>query len=243
MGLARQTFRLIFDRNTDVLANWDKLNLARDITGVAANDCHQNTRLRHLYRGCKLIVRKATGDEVGQYDLNFLTKTLLRLFAGPLEPGKEAFRIQLDPYQLLGRYVNTHILAKELSESAVLEAFEEGRCFIGFDMIADSSSFMFLARRGTEQVVMGERMQLLPETFLVAAAPHPCRFTLLRNGEVVHQEEAVSVRYAPGRPGKYRVEAELNIRGQWVPWIYSNPIELTQEAIAEVPASPPPAMQ
>lgn len=239
-----QTYRLIFDRNTDVLANWDKLNLTRDITGVAANDCHQNNGIYGIYTAeGKLILRKTSGDEIGQYDLNFLTRSLLRLFAGPLEPGKEAFRIQVDPYQLMARYVNTHILAKELSEAAVLEAFEEGRCFIGFDMIADSSSFRFLARRGTEQVVMGERMQLLPDTFLVAAAPHPCRFALLRNGEVVHQEEAVSIRYQPDRPGKYRVEAELNIQGEWVPWIYSNPIELTQEATAEAPASPPPAIQ
>lgn len=232
-----QTYRLIFDRNTEVLANWDNLNRTRDISGVAANDCHQNNGIYGIYTpDGNLILRKTSGDEIGQYSLNVLTRSLLQLFPGPLEAGKEVFRIQVDPYELMSRYVNTHILANELSEDAVLDAFAEGRCFIGFDMIADSSSFMFLARRGNEQVVMGERMQLLPETFLVAAAPHPCRFTILRNGEIVHQETAVSVRYQPDKPGKYRVEAELDILGEWVPWIYSNPIDLTEQPITPEPA-------
>ncbi len=237
-----QSFRLMFDRNTRILARWDDLNRERDITGIAANDCHQNNGICGIYmEDGSLLVKKTSGDEVGKYSLNFLTRPLLRLFTGPLEPGREAFRIQIDPYPLMSRYVNTHVLARELSEAAVLEAFAEGRVFIGFDMIADSSGFVFLARSGNEQVVMGEKMPLLPETFLVAAAPHSCRFTILRHGVPVHQETGLSVRWKAEESGKYRVEAELDILGEWVPWIYANPIELTEqnESAAEASLSAP----
>lgn len=238
-----QCYRLIFDRNTKVLENWDALNRERHVTGIAANDCHQNNGVYGIFTADgNLMVRKTSGDEIGQYSLNSLTRALLRLVAGPLEPGKEAFRLQVDPYELMSRYVSTHVLAAELSEDAVLDAFAKGRCFIGFDMIADSSGFMFLARSGTEQAVMGEQMPLLPETYLVAAAPHPCRFTVLRNGEPVYQENAFSIRWQADKPGKYRVETELDILGEWTPWIYANPIELTEpEAAPAAGLAPAPA--
>lgn len=223
-----QTFRLIFDRNTRMLEHWDDMNLERDITGIAANDCHQNNGIYGIYTADDtLLVKKTSGDVIGNYSLNVLTRTLLRLLPGALEPGKEIFRLQVDPYALMSRYVNTHVLATELSEAAVLDAFAEGRVFIGFDMIADSSGFMFLARSDNKQAVMGERIALGSETFLVAAAPHTCRFTVLRHGVPVHQETGLSIRWPVNEPGKYRVEAELNILDEWVPWIYANPIEIT----------------
>lgn len=224
-----QTIRLLFDRNTDVLAHWDEMSRTRDLTGIAANDCHQNVGMYGVYTPeGNLLVRESSGKNAKEYKLNVLTRTLLRILAGPLEPGREVFRFQLDPYPLMTRYVATHVLASELSEEAILAAFEAGRVFVGFDLIADSTSFIFLARKDTKQVVMGEKMAFSPETFLFAAAPHACRFTILRYGEVVHQETGLSVRWYPPKPGKYRVEAELDILGDWTPWIYSNPIELTE---------------
>lgn len=225
-----QTIRLLFDRNTEMLAHWDDMNRTRNITGIAANDCHQNVGVYGIYTpDGKLEIRESSGKQVKQYGLNFLTRALLRLVAGPLTPGEEVFRFQLDPYPLMTRYVATHVLASELSEEAILDAFAKGRVFVGFDLVADSRGFMFLARSGNRQAVMGESMPLLPETHLVAAAPHACRFTILRHGVPVHQETGTSMRWAPQEPGKYRVEAELDILGEWTPWVYSNPIELTEQ--------------
>ncbi|NIA13754.1 MAG: hypothetical protein GWP08_06700 [Nitrospiraceae bacterium] len=39
--------------------------------------------------------------------------------------------------------------------------------------------------------------------------------------------EGIELDWQPGQPGKYRVEAELNILDEWTPWIYTNPLELT----------------
>jgi len=33
--------------------------------------------------------------------------------------------------------------------------------------------------------------------------------------------------FVPDQPGKYRVEAELRILDEWVPWVYANPVEIT----------------
>ena len=49
---------------------------------------------------------------------------------------------------------------------------------------------------------------------------------MIKDGEPVLQKEGRSIEWTPSGPGKYRVEAELWIRGEWVPWVYANPIAL-----------------
>ena len=93
-------------------------------------------------------------------------------------------------------------------------------------MIADSSGFRWLGIAGTNQVVMGEAMTFLAGTRLRAASPLPCRFTILKDGSSCIQQEGRELDWSPAGPGKYRVEAELKIRRQWIPWVYANPIEL-----------------
>ena len=57
-----------------------------------------------------------------EYKLGWFTRPLARLLFGPLKRGRELFHVQLDPYERSARFVNTHVLARELSEPAVLEA-------------------------------------------------------------------------------------------------------------------------
>ena len=223
-----QAFRLLFDRQTDLLALWDELNLTRKIVGIAANDCHQNNGIRAKYteRGT-LLIEDTSPDEIGEYGMNPFSRFLIRILFGKPEPGKEVFHFQLDPYERMVRFVNTHLLAKELTEEALLDALRQGRAFIGFDMIADSAGFIWLAQGGQEQAVMGECIPYAAGIRLAAASPHRCRFTILCQGKTVYQEEGTEVTFKPDGPGKYRVEAELDILGEWTPWVYTNPIELT----------------
>ena len=93
-------------------------------------------------------------------------------------------------------------------------------------MIADSSSFRWFAVAGTNQAVMGEAAPFATGTRLHALSPLPCRFTVLKDGNAVRQEEGRVMDWAPPGPGKYRVEAELKLLGEWVPWVYANPIQL-----------------
>ncbi len=225
-----QTIRLIFDRNVSMLALWDDLNTRRDISGLAANDCHQNTGIygRYTDKGT-LELYSSSGEIIKEYTLNIFTRTLLRIIAGPLKAGEEAFRFQLDPYDLMTRYVVTHVFASDLTEDAILDAFKDGRMYIGFDMIADSTDFLFAAKNESQTVVMGESIMLTPDTWLAASSPHRCRFTVLKNGVQVYQTVGVMMDWQPKEPGKYRVEAELDILGEWTPWVYTNHITFIRD--------------
>ena len=228
-----QTIRLIFDRNVSMLAHWDELNKTRDISGLAANDCHQNTGIYGIYTDKDTLELHSTaGEVINEYDLNMFTRTLLRIIAGPLKAGEEAFRFQLDPYDLMTRYVVTHVFASDLTEEAILDAFKDGRMYIGFDMIADSTDFLFAAKNEGQTVVMGESIMLTPDTWLAASSPYRCRFTVLKNGVQVYQTVGVMMDWQPKEPGKYRVEAELDILGEWTPWVYTNHIDFMRDMSA-----------
>jgi hypothetical protein len=219
--------RTMFRRPDDFLRRWDELNRTRHITGIAGNDCHQNVGVRAFYTASGTIRIEDTSPKLlKEFKLNWFTRPLARLFLGPLQPNRLLFHVQLDPYERMARYVNTHVLAHELNEPSVLEALRAGRVFVGFDMIADSSSFRWFAADETTRAVMGESTPFSGATRLHALSPLPCRFTIVRDGKSVFQQQGRALDWTPAGPGKYRVEAELKILNEWVPWVYANPIEV-----------------
>jgi len=222
-----QVLRTMFSRPVDFLRHWDELNRTRHITGIAGNDCHQNVGVRAIYTSSGTIrVEDTSPRTMKEFKLNWFTQLLARLFFGPLQPDRTLFHVQLDPYERMARYVNTHVLARELSEPAILDALRAGRVFVGFDIIANSSSFRWFADDGTIHTVMGEAAAFSPATRLGARSPLPCRFTIVKTGSAVYQGEGRTLDWTPSGPGKYRVEAELKVLDEWVPWVYANPIEL-----------------
>lgn len=222
-----QILRTLFRRPDEFLSRWDGLNQTRHITGIAGNDCHQNVGFRGFYTAADTLRIEDTSPEtLKELKLNWFTRRLARVLCGPLKPDRKLFHFQLDPYERMARYVNTHVLAPELSEPAIKEALRAGRVFVGFDMIADASGFRWFATDGNTRAVMGESAPLSAQTRLRALSPLPCRFTIVKNGKTVHQQQGRELEWTPDGPGKYRVEAELKILDEWVPWIYANPIEL-----------------
>ncbi len=226
-----------------LVQKWDEQNMQRKITGIAANDCHQNVGVRAVYTEEDSLLLLNTGhndpaDKINEFKLNFLTRTLLRLCFGALEPNKQVFRIDLDPYERSSRFVNTHLLANDLTEPALLDALRAGRAFIAFNMIADAEGFMFMAEGGGKQVVMGESIPLSTDLRLRAEAPLSCTFRLLFNGKPIAVQTGSAFEYEPTLPGKYRIEASLPMPGElnytgdgaarnMAPWVFTNPIELT----------------
>ncbi len=225
-----QVLRFYSRRPTAFLKRWDELNQTRRVTGIAGNDPHQNVGVRGVCSPQGTLLLLDTGHRekvVKELRLNGFSRLLLRACCGPLEPGRQLFRMDLDPYERSARFVMTHLLAKELSEPALLDALRVGRAFVGFDLLADSSGFVCLAQGKGRQAVMGESIALEPGLTLRAAAPAPCRLSVLRDGEPVFRSEGAACAWPVDRPGSYRVEAELKIVGEWTPWIYANPITVT----------------
>ncbi|MBI1318479.1 MAG: hypothetical protein GC168_05940 [Candidatus Hydrogenedens sp.] len=223
-----QAYRLLFDRQTEILKHWDELNQTRHITGFAASDAHQNIGLRIKYTFDGMLEIGDTSPKPGKkFALNPVTRLLARLAFGKLEPGTTLYRLDADPYERSLNFVNTHVLAKELTQDAILGALHEGRAFIAFNMIADAEGFVFFAEDGPTQATMGESIPFSPTMKLRADAPFPCRYTVVRDGEVVYQGDGPELRYEPTGPGQYRLEAEVMLMDEWTPWIYTNPILIT----------------
>jgi len=220
-------YHMMFHRPTEFLQRWDELNRARHITGVAGNDCHQNVGFRGFSTTNGTIrIEDTSPRTLKEIKLNWFTRLIARLAFGPLEPGRKVLQVQLDPYERSARFVNTHVLARNLSEAAILESLRAGRVFVGFDVIADSASFRWFARDAGRTAVMGESLAFSRTTRLHAMSPLPCRLTIVKDGGVAYQREDRGLDWSPPGPGKYRVEAELKVREAWVPWVYANPIEL-----------------
>lgn len=226
-----QMLRLIFDRQDAILARWDDLNKERHIVGIAASDAHQNNGFRGYYtEDDSLLIRMTSPDDVGTYKLNAITRTLLRVAFGPLEPGRQLFRIDLDRYARSLRFVNTHVLAQELSEQNVLENLKQGRAFIAFDMLADARGFSTTAANAGGMAMLGDTLILGENTEIEVASPVACRITVVHDGHAIAEHEGRDYRCPLSEPGNYRVEAELEVLGEWVPWVYTNPIRVVAPA-------------
>ena len=256
-----QTFRGMFDPWVLMMVaqKWDEQSKHRRITAYAANDCLQTVVLSGFYTERDTVLLLDTGHDdpekkVAEYKLNSFTRPLLGMVFGELKPGRQLFRWDLDPYARSSRFVNTHLLASELTEAALIDALRAGRAFIAFNMIGDAKGFAYVAEAGGNQVTMGESIALAPGLKLRAESPLPCHFTLIRRGEKVTAQDGTSFEFEVTEPGKYRLEAALPMPGEMViagedflrnmaPWVITNAIEVTPAAAAPaaVPAVPVPA--
>jgi hypothetical protein len=115
-----------------------------------------------------------------------------------------------------------------LNEHTLLGAIANGRCFIGFDVLGDTTGFRFSAVDADETRVMGEEISMGGDVRLTARANAPSRIVLLRDGVAVREEQnTVKLDHVVREKGTYRVEVfrpELPHRVGGEPWIISNPI-------------------
>ena len=219
----QEAFSSLQDYPVDYLKRWDQLCEKSPHTGIAANDSHQNVGL---------VIRMIDKDKARFEDA--LGKNLFELPLAALEAvsisgkGKKAgavlFQARLDPYENSLRHVGTHLLLKELSEKAVWEALEAGRAYVAFDWLADATGFDFAVRSGKERHEMGSRLTFKPGLKIHARAPLPVKWKLLRQGKIVKENTGRTLAAPIMQPGIYRVEAWLDIAGEPMIWILSNPV-------------------
>ena len=131
---------------------------------------------------------------------------------------------QIDPYALSFRFVRTHILAKELNEAEVLQALVAGHAYVAFDILSDSTGFVFWAGDDTFQGIQGDEVRQGPGLKLTIDSPVVGLMELVRNGTVIRTATTAHLSVPVEEAGVYRVQISLKISGQWRPWIFSNPI-------------------
>jgi hypothetical protein len=193
-------FATFYERPSENLRKWDEM-IARNgqkLIGVAGNDSHSNVGI-------------SLNDSSG--------KTLLGF--------------KLDPYERSFRLVRLHVLAtplhgEVLDDGFIVRAITAGHCFIGYDILGDTSGFRFAAQDGNEAVIMGDEITLDDQVRLTVSLPVNGRIVLLKNGAVIKDDSGLKVtEFVTKEKGSYRVEVYLpqlpGPVGQQ-PWIISNPI-------------------
>ena len=194
-------FANYLERPSENLKKWDELTITGKVVAIAGNDSHSNIGLQ---------VRDGSG--------------------------KVLVGVQLDPYTTSFRLVRIHVLvpsrgvsgANAVTSEALIAALRQGHCFIGFDLLGDTSGFRFEAVNSKGRRIQGDEIPFEPGTQLKVAVPVASRILIFRNGEVFLDESGVkSKEVTLTERGSYRVEVNLPQLGKLTssaPWIISNPI-------------------
>jgi hypothetical protein len=147
------------------------------------------------------------------------------------DAGNKIINIKIDDYATIFRPMRNHVLIekdKTLTTENLLEALKNGRCFVGLDVLSDTSGFLFTAEDGAKSKMMGDEISLSENLNLRINAPQTARFVVFKNGEKVHEETSwTQITFQAKEKGTYRTEVYLDSLGEpfdKMPWIISNPI-------------------
>jgi len=219
----QEAFAALQDYPADYLRRWDELNPKHRLTGISANDAHQNTGIKAVVgeKGM-LLIYDATGDELAKLDSN--KNAALKLFLVGRKAGDVAFDVQLDPYVRSFRHVSTHLLMHTLDEAAVRESLAAGRAYVAFDWMCDPTGFVFQAVSGDQNRPMGADVTLTDDLTLKSEAPLNGTFKVIRNGHEIHHSRGRGLSFPVTESGIYRIEVWLNFPDEPRIWILSNPI-------------------
>lgn len=220
----------IFDEQNTILKRWDSINRFKHVTGMAASDAHNNQNIRARYTKDGLV------EWVGP---NAKTIAIVKpgwkenlLLSEPDEAGW-AFKFETDTYFLSYNYVNTHVFCDTLSNTNIKDNLVAGHAFIAFEALAEAKGFQYFSTDSNQNVnaIMGDSISVKKVHQLKATSPLPVQFRLIRDGKIIDTvDDVYSYAFDPkNKDGNYRLEARLKFEEKLVPWIYSNPIYISNK--------------
>lgn len=75
--------------------------------------------------------------------------------------------------------------------------------------------------------ILGDSLKIDQVKTLNAVSPLPCQFRLIHDGKTVNISSDKNYKYSWSEPiqkGAYRIEMQIKLKGEFIPWLYSNPI-------------------
>lgn len=163
---------------------------------------------------------------VGRWDKEIATHTFTGIAANDAHKNQTYNNVTFDAYDVAFRFVSTHILALDLTDSAIRDSLRNGRVYVSHDWLCDPTGFTFVAGNNYGVYDMGDRVPMLPNTRLSARLPLAAHLKLIHGGDVIAESNGSEFTYTPKEGGAYRLEAWLAVDGEERPWIYANPIFL-----------------
>jgi acetyl esterase/lipase len=153
-------------------------------------------------------------------------------------------KLSLDAKAAALRTTTTHVLARELKESDVIESLAAGHAYVSHDWLCDPTGFSFVAENYFGAFEMGDTVvanPLMGETTITASVPVTAKMRLLRNGNLVAEARDNKLVYRAVDEGAYRLEASLAVDGEDRPWIYSNALYIRKPWDIRLPGGETPA--
>lgn len=220
--------REIYDPQTKIMANWDKLNTNRRITGIGAADAHNNQNVRARYNDDGLVEWYGpNADLIATVEPGLKEKLLLS--DTPDEAGW-SFRFETDAYFTSFNFVNTHVFCDTLSNVNIKDNLVEGHAFVAFENLAFADGFQYFAsdKNNNTNAILGDSIPASLVNQIKAVSPFPVQFKLVKNGEIIDvAENKYEYEFSPkNSPGNYRIEACLKFDDEWIAWVLTNPIYL-----------------
>jgi hypothetical protein len=135
----------------------------------------------------------------------------------------------IDTYKEGFNYITNYLLADTLTVTSLADHLKKGHLYTAFKSLGDAKGFMYYAVNQSESItgIMGDSVNLEQLKSLNAVSPLPGQFRLLHNGKTVNVTPADDYQYTWSdmlEKGAYRIEMHIKLRGEYVPWLYSNPI-------------------
>ena len=132
------------------------------------------------------------------------------------------------PYEYLFRCVNTHLVLEEAPTGDVaydryliFSALEQGRGWVGYDLLGSTKGFTFTARSASESASIGGELRRAGAVNFDVEVPLPAVIQIVRAGKgAVAKAKGTRMKFTSVEAGAYRVEAYRKGKG----WLFSNPI-------------------
>jgi len=218
--------REFFDEQTTILARWDSLNLKRKIVGFSAVDSHENQSFRARYlKDGRIQWIGPNAKAIDTMKVKFWNKWL---FSEPDQSGW-VFKFMIDTYKEGYNYITNYVLADSLSVPSLAENIKKGHLYTAFKSLGDAKGFQYYARNQNDSIsgILGDSIKTNQVRSLHAISPFPGQFRLIHDGKVINVSSSDSYEYIWSEPletGAYRIEIRIQPNGEFIPWLYSNPI-------------------
>jgi hypothetical protein len=135
------------------------------------------------------------------------------------------------PFRRVFGLIRTHLLTEApltgdgpADIATLLAALRSGRVYVSLDHFRSAAGFSLHVTEADRSATLGEQFTLERCAELHVSVPQRARLRLIRDGDLFRESMGCTFRTGIDRPGVYRFEASLKIRGRYRPWIYANPV-------------------
>jgi histidinol phosphatase-like PHP family hydrolase len=173
-----------------------------------------------------LAIFDAPKDFLARWDAIGRSRRCVGVAANDAHQNQNLMGVQLDPYERVFRFVNTHLLARDLTRDGLREALTEGRAYVAFEIFGDAAGFRWWAEGpGGARLEMGSERKFAEGWSVKFELPSDASWKVLKDGETAANGEGKRGEAQVTGAGVWRLEARRKDGdGTWRPWVYGNPV-------------------